>query len=646
MSLSSPLALLGLLLVPLVILLHSLAVRWKKREISSLAFWNEVLRENRTSMRIRRILRNLVLLAEVLAVAAIVLALAGPVLSRRGGAAGDAILVLDTTASMKTREGSRTRFDEARDRALEEMAGMRRGGRMLIIASGRMPRIIAPFTEDRERLRGAIQAAAAGDEPGDLREGILLALSLRSAARQDRVLVITDGAFDSLGDLGADVPWMRWIRVGSPRSNAGITALAFRRTAASGEGYEMFLSVRSYSPRILSFPLIVSAGQARVLREEVTLAPGQSRAISIPWTGPTTGRVTAGIGVVDDLDADNRAFAVFAPARAARVRLVGERNVFLESAFLSLPNVTVTRAAAGDLGAAAGSGGAGEADITVYDGTPVPPLGRGSFVVIGSVPQGLPVTSSGTREGLRVAGTSSRHPLMASVSIDGMAIGRALRLEPGAGFTPLAMAGGAPVLVAWDQAGVKLLLFGFDIRDSDLPLRTAFPVLLANSLDWFLPSWLSVHAEQVEPGRTVALPSTAGRPLSVLLPGGGRRTLDGTGEPVEFTETSACGFYRVEGGGEAREFAVSLASPTESDISPRFPFPADAGDAAKSAPGRAGVNAARAAEPATASPQQPGARGEQVPLWGALALAGFALIILEWMAWLRESARGRGGRRA
>jgi hypothetical protein len=119
------------------------------------------------------------------------------------------------------------------------------------------------------------------------------------------------------------------------------------------------------------------------------------------------------------------------------------------------------------------------------------------------------------------------------------------------------------------------------------------------------------------------------------VPGGVRRALAGTGEPVEFTATSACGFYRVEGAAEAREFAVSLASPGESDITPRFHFPAD---------GAAPAAGAQPAGSPAAPVQPPGARGEQVPLWGALALAGFVLIALEWLAWLRESARGRAGR--
>ena len=78
MTFAAPLTLLALLLVPLVILLHTIAARWTSRDVSSLAFWEEALRDMRTSLRIRRLLRSLALLAAVLAVATLAVGLARP----------------------------------------------------------------------------------------------------------------------------------------------------------------------------------------------------------------------------------------------------------------------------------------------------------------------------------------------------------------------------------------------------------------------------------------------------------------------------------------------------------------------------------------------------------------------------------------
>ena len=47
MSFASPLWLLLLGLVPLIVILHAIAVRWRSTPVSSLVFWDEVLRERR-----------------------------------------------------------------------------------------------------------------------------------------------------------------------------------------------------------------------------------------------------------------------------------------------------------------------------------------------------------------------------------------------------------------------------------------------------------------------------------------------------------------------------------------------------------------------------------------------------------------------
>jgi hypothetical protein len=169
MSFASPLWLLLLGLLPLIVILHAIAVRWRRLPVSSLVFWDDILRVRRVNMRVRRLLRSLSLLLELLAVAALALALAGPRITRHGLAgAGDTVLVLDATASMQTREGARTRFEIARARAQDVLTGLRRGARMAFVLAERAPRLVVPFTEDRTVLRRAIDAAAVTDEPGDI----------------------------------------------------------------------------------------------------------------------------------------------------------------------------------------------------------------------------------------------------------------------------------------------------------------------------------------------------------------------------------------------------------------------------------------------------------------------------------------------
>jgi len=422
---------------------------------------------------------------------------------------------------------------------------------------------------------------------------------------------------------------MRILTVGSARNNVGITGLSFRRTLSGEETYEMFLAVHNFGRAPVSVPLVVSADRAPVFSRVLGLAAGELRTLSVPWKGPTTGRVEARIQAEDDFPVDDSAYAVFAPARSVRVLVVGPDSYFLQKALGSLPGVAV-RTAAEPEALSEGIRKAAEEtrtpaegdDVVVFDGVEPPPLEQGNFICFGVVPPNLPIRATGQIALPAVTGWSRSNPLLESISLSGLTIGSALRMEPGPGFTPLAVSRESPLMLTWEQKGLKVLLIGFDPAQSDFPLRTGFPLLLANTLSWFFPTWLTVQADQVQAGSPHTLSVPGPSTVTVVKPDGTRESIASAGESVEFFDTSEVGFYRVETGGHTSEFAVSLSSDSESDIRPRF-----AGQAAGTAP-------AGAAAPAA------GTAGDSF-VWAAFAIVALALILLEWLAWLRtlEGAR-------
>jgi Ca-activated chloride channel homolog len=623
MSFTSPLWLLLLGLLPLIVILHAVAVRWRSMPVSSLVFWDDVLRQRRVTMRIRRLLRSLSLLLELLAVAALAVALAGPRVNRPGlSGTGDTILVLDATASMQAREGGRSRFDLARARALELLAGLRRGTRAALVLAERAPRLVVPFTADRVLLRRALDAATASDEAGDMAPSLGFAASLRDPRRGDQIVLLTDGAYDEISRIDLGQPWVHVLLVGTPRANVGITGLAFRRTLEGADAYEVFLSIVNAGPRAQSVPLTVTAAGRTVISRSVALAAGASSSLSLPWTGPVEGRIEAALRTGDDLAVDDHAYAVFAPARRLTVLVVGNATYFLRRALASLPGVTVIAAPAPAVSAstaitpaaprAATTGAAsGTADVIAWEGVDPPVLEKGAWMIFGAVPPNLPLTATGVLTLPAVTGWAQDDPLLDSVPLQGLAIGRALDLEAGPGFTVLARSGASPLLLSWDHGGVKALVAAFDPQGSDLPLRPGFPLLVANALAWFFPGWLTVQADQVAAGTPRALSVPSDVAVTVRSPSGSVDTLAPTSAAV-FTATREVGFYTVRSGVQTSEFAVNLASAAESDLSPRLALPATGGDA-----------------------DAAGVAGAAVPAWGIFGAAALAFLLLEWAVWLR-----------
>jgi hypothetical protein len=626
--LSNPLALLALALVPLIVLLHSLNLRWKEVEVSSLVFWDQVIREKQTAIRLRQILRSLMLLAQLAVAVLLAVALSQPLISRAGlSGRGNVILVLDETASMNTREGPRTRFDDAKARALDLLPVLRRGSSLCVITAARSPRLLVPFTPDRQRLRRIIQGERATDEAGDMRDSVLFALSLRDPKREDRVVILTDGAFDTLGDLDDGGPWISMIRVGASRNNAAVTALALR-SAGAESGYEMFVDVRNFSPSPMSFPLTVTSGGVEIFREAVTLGAGEERGFSMPYTAPAAGadqsRIVAEIGAKDDLSLDNKSYAVLTAARATTALIVGTGNPFLQNALSALPNVSVRAAepSAAVVPPIVQPENPG-ADVVVFDGIEPPPLEQGNFILIGAVPPNLPIKVTGVLMRPVVTAWNRANPLLKSIAPQSVFIEQALKLEA-RGSTALMLSGEYPLALSYEREGLKVLFIAFLLDGSDFALRTAFPLLMANALDWFSPGWLSLQAEQMQAGdaRELADPEgaagkTRSGPIVVARPDGAREAVSSNENPPVFRNTSEAGFYTVTAPGATDySFAVTVGNAEESDVTPRYGFTSGSASGSGREGEAAGVSL--------------------TPLWATLAVIALALILAEWLLVVRE----------
>src|SRR5690606_22540294 len=119
MGWATPWAFALLILVPLVLLLHSLRLRRREVRISTLYLWEDLLRERRSTLGMSKLLRSVLLLLQILGIVALTFGLADPFATIPSTKEGDIVLVLVASASMRTRTRSEERFEQARSRAVD-----------------------------------------------------------------------------------------------------------------------------------------------------------------------------------------------------------------------------------------------------------------------------------------------------------------------------------------------------------------------------------------------------------------------------------------------------------------------------------------------------------------------------------------------
>ena len=556
-------------IVPLILFLHSLRPKGTRIRTTALFLWERVLRQRPLGTRLGSLFqKNLLLILQLLAAIIFITALADPWLLYRRASMGDIVAVIDLSASMKAKSRSGSRFDEARKEFISLVDAMASDQKMMVVGAGPVFRILSPFIGDKKKLKDLARNLQPTDAPVEVKEAILFAHSFLKRGSHDRVVVFSDGAFEGARELPWHLPHLQLIKVEGGNHNVGIVGFEIRRLPDSRDRYEIMVRIRNFTASPVKAPLVLSIRGKRWREEIIEMAPRQSRVLVYPYQGPLEGQATVHLRIEDDFPTDNRAYLALSESPALRVLYAGKDNPFLLHFFRLLPRVQLAHV---DRLAPESLSQLHLYEVIVLDGIPSPPLARGNFILINSIPEGLPLRATGKILRPRPLPSIARHPLMEGVRLDDLYIREALSLLSAGGATALAQSREGPLLLAIEKERLKALVIGFDLRASDFPFKVAFPVLLSNALDWFQPARAEFPSTSVQSGVPLSLNlPAADDQVEVTAPSGRKEVLRVRSSPLPFADTMDVGFYSFRTKSREGQFAVNLLSESESEISPRL----------------------------------------------------------------------------
>ena len=558
--------------VPLILFLHSLRPRGLKVSTTALFIWERVLKERPLATRLGWLVRkNLLLILQLLAAIVLIAALADPSLTHFGAPAGDTVVVMDLTASMKAKGPSGTRFDAARREFLSLVEALPADRKMMLIGVGSETRLIVPFTADKKRLREAGRKLLPADTSGGVKDAILYAHSFLKKGSRDRVVVISDGAFTGAGEFGRESAHLRLIKVPGGAENVGLVGLDLRRHSDGSEHYEVMVQVRNFGVRAVRAPLTLALGQTALAREEIMIEAGGRRVLVYPYDGDPVGTLTAQLQIDDDFATDNRATLTVSAVAPLRLLYVGPGNPALSNLLRFFPNVQLTAVTSwGPDASRRGGDRGGVYDVVIFDRVAAPELAEGNVILINTVAPNLPLNLQGEVRTPRISAPLAKHPVTAGLSLGDLHVQESLRVAAGGDSIVLARAAGGPLLVAFERAKLRALFIGFDLMASDLPLRVAFPVLFHNVFEWFQPERREFPADGVRAGAPIPIFVPPGdRELEITTPSGRKERLEVIGNPVVFGDTLEVGIYTYKSASREGRFAVNLFDEEESDIGAR-----------------------------------------------------------------------------
>lgn len=648
LTILAPIGLLGLLGLPLVILYHMRHTTPEIRPVPTLRFWRAATDQQPEHERFRRPPLSLLLILQLALVALLALALSRPTASRALAGLGarteaqHRIILLDGSTSMSARDGGRdrTRYEAARADAVDQLRGLHEGDVATVIVLGTHPVTLqATDAASMRVLRDRLQAFPAPGGRVDLNASLRLVGNLLLPDIADQVVLISDGALSASADVIAAVGApISLIRVGDPASsNAAVTDIATRGSVTNPGQQQVFARIVNFSDQPATIPVVLDADGFSIGTQQVDLDANASRELT--WDLPAgASSVTVRIDRPDALPADNSASAVLIQGErfGLRIVLVSDAPSALQRALAVLPGAQVdvlSSAEAADPESTRGY------DLVAYEGVaPIGPVPASPILFVNQ-PEGGLLQTRGAMANPSVVRVHAGDRLLDGVELAGVTFGQTVVHELPANAVEIAGAESGPLIYRGlvPGSGEPMVVLTFDIAQSNLATRVAFPILIANAAGELAPSPLPSSVPLGDPlvyrphaaaaKVRITPPDGTAVDLPVAAPSADAAAASGQLREVAFSDTGVAGTYLVSeldakgadlGGGR---FIVNAGHVRESDIRPNPDLPAV-------------LSASRADEGGSSS-------GTRTDFWPILAALGLGVLLIEWLVALAPWRRAR-----
>lgn len=616
MTFLTPLGLLAGLSLPILIAFYLLKVRRTDQEVASTFLWEQLRRDLAAHEPWQRLRLTALLFLQAAILVALVLALARPIEQYLVPRSYFTAIVVDTSASMAATDVAPSRLARARADARRVIDSLPTSATAAIIEAGAHASVVVPETGNRSQLVAGLDRLQPSAAVGTVGPALRLAGAL-SRGRPGSVLeLFSDGAYRH-SHAWDDLPLKTvFHQEGTSTGNRAITEFSARPDPTDAGIVQLFARIGNFDSVPQVIHLVLTADGAKVESRQLALAANSSG--DIVFSSVPNGAHLFQLHIVeqDALASDNTASLVRAPSPPLQILLVSDGNLFLQKALPLLPNGRVFTIAP----RAYSSLAIDRFDVVIFDGFLPENLPAKNLLIINPpdspfFPYQRMLTSP------PVTLWRSTDPVLQYVDLNGVWIARAPSVTIPSWAHALIESNGVPLAFAGDLNGHQVVGITFDLQQSNLPLTTAFPVLIANAIHALQPPTIAGIGSYT-PGSPVTIIPTLGVDHIVISnPQGQTTTIATNGQPFTDMTTDQTGVYQVVQSVSGRvvsssQFAINLTDPAESDLRPRAVL-------------------SDRANAATALPSGP--RPVTNEFWSWLLLAGAGLFAGEWWWYHRRA---------
>ncbi|MEP3480124.1 MAG: VWA domain-containing protein [Fuerstiella sp.] len=610
MNFANPSAFWALFLAIPIVAVYLVRNRPSTQSVSTLLFWEQVADEPATTSFFKTLRHPSSLLLQLILLLLFVIALSDPSYRTNQIAVDHQVLVIDNSASMQavdTNQQSRLTIAIAEAQAV--INGMSPSNHVSIIVSCPSPQVICPPTKSRALAKSRLNHLQQTDCVGRLQDAVDFANAIAGGSTKASIVIITDGndnvapSGDAVATSALQEPTatsgstnVSTIQVGQPESNVGLTLFRVRRASTDPTLWHLLYEISNFSDSPVAVNLEVQRDGNLIDVLPFKLKPAESRRAVLTKTSREGGLLTGTLRSADNngqwsdsLAIDDQATSMLANRPNIDVTLVTKGNWFLQQALNANPLVRLTVIEPTRfINSQASTNG-----IVVFDGD-TPPMWppensqvpHKALVVAPQASTRL-WTYNGNIDTTFVGDFQKSHPLVEYLQLEDIAINSASDVTLGEELNPIVTAlEGQPLLASLNTQNTRVLMLAVKLNRSDLPLRSSFPILLTNALEWLADSSPEMlpQADTTQPTTVTLAPSltfnkTTQDKTAALKTPASKTTLilnhpDGQLQPVAVTQRNAnlgqltkVGLYSLESSPVTNTSVINTAEINTAEIS-------------------------------------------------------------------------------
>lgn len=526
-----------LILIPVIVLLYILKQKGIDEEVGSVMLWRETIKNTEATTPWERYRHNLLMYLQIATVLLLIFALASPYLKRGGRDYTQTIIVLDNSGSMHAAyDENKTRFEEAKSRALDYIDSLPENCAVSIISSVKGGEIIASNLSDKQAARRAVDRVVCTDLPGDLTDCKNLVASMCAQWDRYAVTMFSDSPV-VLDDLTATV-----VNLYTEGENAAVNYLSY---GYNGDGTMSALTkVSNYGHTDITRELNLYGDGELLMVSKVSVAAGESEIAYFNDFSFQGSLLTVEINESDSLQQDNIAGVVVDASSTKRILLVTGGNTFLEKALATIPGLDVYKTT--DISVI----GKNESfDLYIFDGVmPDRVPDEGNLIYWNPKDQDgeqnlEDIAVSDTKEGVQLSFVSSE----LSDYLEGRTFGvNQVELFNRPAWATSFLSCGEDCAGYYGENGMRrIICAGFDIHDTDLALSADFPIMIHNMINYALDNGMLTKAAYTTGDKVQISSRDKETDVIVTTPDGSQIELPATLTSKVFADVNIAGVYTV-----------------------------------------------------------------------------------------------------